>query len=118
MPEQPAITIPVQGIASDVDAAILIELPSITCPITGCGWKIDPDMPKTSADLLEDGPVAFEARLHHLSWLDRQTSTHWNSHQAAEYVAELAKRDSIIRGLTTTLRELPELVRTAAIQTG
>lgn len=112
MPDQPDITVPIQGAAGP--AATEPGPPNgerFVCPLTACGWYFD--MPpavvideQVLAHVFGPGVMTLQAADQRQDKIERELGDHFNNHTNVEFLTEIARLQALVIDLTGQLAKM------------
>jgi hypothetical protein len=110
MPDQPDITIGVQGGAAATEPAAP-NSERYHCPISTCSWTVDIETapvidPQVLAHVFGPGVMALQAADNHRAKIERALEEHCATHTIVEYVAEIGDLTAVVIGLRAQLGTL------------
>lgn len=114
MPDQPDITIPVDGTAGPAAAEPVMPNSSVyNCLISTCVWQLRvPPAPVIDehvlAGIFGPGVMALSALNKHQLHIERKLEDHLETHTVLEFAIEINKLKDLCHGLTDQLAQMTE----------
>jgi hypothetical protein len=112
MPDQPDITVPIQG----SPAATEPGPPNgkrFVCPLTTCGWYFDmppaPEVhPMALAEIFGPGVMTLQDPQQRQHRIERELGDHFNNHTNIQFLTEISRLQSLVLDLTGQLAKMGE----------